>query len=184
MLTQFSARAFKGLRSFSIAPQAVNLLIGANGTGKTNFADLIAFVVAVCQRGLSAAIENAGGLEHMRTRQPSAGTPYRFRIELRLGEDVSRGIKEAHYAFELAQLKDVIKVRQETLQAIVYKRKPGKPSRADAAFRSRSTDAIAFSPRGHGCHGAERYHWPNSKPVRRFTRTHSVVLRTFVRRNG
>jgi predicted ATPase len=130
MLTQFSARAFKGLRSFTIAPQPINLLIGANGTGKTNFADLIAFVAAVCQRGLAAAINDAGGLEHLRTRQPSAGTPYRFRIELRLGEDLSRGIKEAHYGFELAQLKNVIKVRQEALQAIVYKRKPGRPSRA------------------------------------------------------
>lgn len=129
MLTQFAARAFKGLRAFSISPQRVNLLIGANGTGKTNFADLVAFVAALCQRGLSAAIENAGGLEQLRTRQPSAGTPYRLRIELRLGEDASRGIKEAHYVFELAQLKDVVKVRQETLEAIVYKRKPGKPSR-------------------------------------------------------
>jgi predicted ATPase len=130
MLTQFAARAFKGLRSFSISPQRMNLLIGANGTGKTNFTDLIAFVAAVCQRGLSAAVENAGGLAQVRTRQPGTGTPYRLRIELRLGEDVSRGIEEAYYAFELAQLKDAVKVRQETLRATVYKRKPGKPSRA------------------------------------------------------
>lgn len=130
MLTQFAARAFKGLRSFNITPQRINLLIGANGTGKTNFTDLIAFVASLCQRGLATAIEDAGGLAQVRTRQPGAGTPYRLRIELRLGEDVSRGIGEAHYAFELAQLKDAIKVRQETLQATVYKRKPGKPSRA------------------------------------------------------
>ncbi len=130
MIAQFSVRAFKGLRQFTISPQRMNLLIGANGTGKTNFTDLVAFVAALCQRGLSAAVENAGGLAQVRTRRPGVGTPYRMRIELRLGEDASRGIKEAIYAFELAQLRDAVKVRQESLQATVYKRKPGKPSRA------------------------------------------------------
>ena len=130
MLIQFSAQAFKGLRQFSISPQRMNLLIGANGTGKTNFTDLVSFVAALCQRGLSSAIENAGGLAQVRTRRPGAGPPYRLRIELRLGEDASRGIEDVYYAFELAQSKDAVKVRQETLQATVYKRKPGRPSRA------------------------------------------------------
>jgi ABC-type uncharacterized transport system ATPase subunit len=63
MITQLNVRAFKGLREFSIAPRRVNLLIGANGTGKTNFADLTARQTHR-QRGLSPS---AG-----RARRPSS----------------------------------------------------------------------------------------------------------------
>ena len=57
MIRELSARNFKGLREFSIKPQNVNLLIGANGTGKTNFTDLIYFLSLICQRGLNSALE-------------------------------------------------------------------------------------------------------------------------------
>jgi len=128
MITRLAVRAFKGLREFDITPRKVNLLIGANGTGKTNFTDLIELISRLCQRGLVATIEQgAGGLSQVRTRQPGAGTPYKFQIELWLGEDQSRGVKEAHYLMTLAQSKE-IKVQKELLEAEVYKRKPGKPA--------------------------------------------------------
>jgi len=128
MIMSLQARAFKGLREFNIVPQRVNLLIGANGTGKTNFTDLIAFIASLCPRGLSATLEDFGGLYQVRTRQPGAGTPYKFRIDLTLGEDRSRGIQKACYHFALAQSKEV-KVQTETLDAVVYKRTPGRPLR-------------------------------------------------------
>jgi predicted ATPase len=74
-------------------------------------------------------MESFGGLRQVRTRKPGAGTPFRLKVEFRLGEDRSRGIADVHYWFELAQQKDAVKVRQEFLEATVYKRKPGKPSR-------------------------------------------------------
>lgn len=126
MITKLDVRAFKGLREFSFTPRRVNLLIGANGTGKTNFTDLIAFIASLCPKGLSATMEDFGGLYQVRTRQPGAGTPYKFRIDLRLGEDRSRGIQEVHYHFALAQSKEV-KVQTEKLDAVVYKRAPGRP---------------------------------------------------------
>ena len=126
MITKLDVRAFKGLREFSIAPQRVNLLIGANGTGKTNFTDLIEFIASLCPKGLSATMEDFGGLYQVRTRQPGAGTPYKLRIDMTLGEDQSRGIQRVHYHFALAQSKEV-KVQTEKLDAVVYKRRPGRP---------------------------------------------------------
>lgn len=128
MLTHLSARAFKGLREFDIAPRRVNLLIGANGTGKTNFTDLVAFLAALPGRGLAGAFEAMGGLAQVRRRQPRAGTPYKLMVNLHIGEDRARGIKKVAYHFTLAQSKE-LKVSQERLQAVVYKRKPGKPER-------------------------------------------------------
>ena len=126
MITKLGVRAFKGLRKFSITPLRANLLIGANGTGKTNFTDLIAFIAGLCPKGLSATMDDFGGLYQVRTRQPGVGTPYKFQIDLMLGEDQSRGIRRAHYQFALAQSKKV-KVQTEKLDAVVYKRTPGRP---------------------------------------------------------
>lgn len=119
MITKLTVRAFKGLREFSIEPRRVNLLIGANGTGKTNFADLIAFMAGVCRRGLVETIEDFGGLSQVRTRRPGKGRPYKFEIELELGEDLSNGIQKAYYSFALAQSND-IKVQNESLDAVFY----------------------------------------------------------------
>ena len=126
MITELSVYRFKGLQEFIIKPLRVNLLIGANGTGKTNFTDLIDFTASLCPKGLAPTIEGFGRLDQVRTRQPGAGTPYRLRIELKLGEDPSRGIQSADYRFALAQSKEV-KVQTETLDAVVYKRSPGRP---------------------------------------------------------
>jgi predicted ATPase len=120
MITKLSVRAFKSLRSFSIEPQKVNLLIGANGTGKTNFADLVAFIANISRRGLSETIADLGGLAQVRTRQ-TKGAPYKLQIELTLGEDRSRGIKEVDYSFTLAQSNE-IKIQKEILKAVIYER--------------------------------------------------------------
>lgn len=126
MIARLKVRAFKSLRDFDVAPRRVNLLIGANGTGKTNFTDLIAFIASLCPKGLTATVEGLSGLDHVRTRQSGAGPSYKLQIDLTLGEDQSRGIRKAHYHFALAQSKEV-KIQTETLDAIVYKRTPGRP---------------------------------------------------------
>jgi predicted ATPase len=125
MITALSVSAFKGLRKFNIEPQRVNLLIGANGTGKTNFADLIAFIASLGPQGLAATIQSFGDLAQVRTRQPGSDMPYKLEIEIRLGEDRSRGIQSVLYRFALAQTRE-IKVQREKLEAVVYKRRPGK----------------------------------------------------------
>src|SRR5205085_2650614 len=117
MITRLTVRAFKSLREFSIEPQRMNLLIGANGTGKTNFADLITFIATVCRRGLSETIADFGGLSQVRTRQSRKGAPYKLQIELELGEDRLRGIRSAKYSFTLAQSNE-IKVQKENLDAV------------------------------------------------------------------
>ncbi len=128
MITKLGARAFKGLREFNIAPQRVNVLLGANGTGKSNFADLIAFMSKIPVRGLVSAMDDFGGLPQVRTRQPGVGTPYKLQLDLNLSEDRSRGIQSVHFQFALAQSRDV-KVQMERLEAVLYKRKAGKPAK-------------------------------------------------------
>jgi predicted ATPase len=128
LLTQLSVSAFKGLRQFTIAPQRVNLVIGANGTGKTNFADLMAFIASLGSQGLISTIQSFGDLAQVRTRQPGKGAPYKLQLEIQLSEDRSRGIQNTTYHFALAQAEEV-EVQQEKLEAVVYKRRHGKPAK-------------------------------------------------------
>lgn len=127
MLTRLTVRAFKGLREFDISPKRMNLLIGANGTGKTNFTDLIAFIAGLGPRRLTTSIDALGGLAQVRTRQSGSGKPAVLHIALHLGEDSFRGIKEARFEFALAPTKTV-KVQRESLDAVVYKRVAGRPA--------------------------------------------------------
>lgn len=148
MLTRLAGRSFKGLRQFDIAPKRINLLIGANGTGKSNFADLVALIGNLCARGLVDTLEEFGGLERVRTRQESAGAPYKLRIEFQLGEDRSRGIGSATYRFDLAQSKE-LHIQAETLDAVVYKRKPGKAAKPELSnFDDKQPIALKFQRKG------------------------------------
>ncbi|WP_129673426.1 AAA family ATPase [Candidatus Chloroploca sp. Khr17] len=119
MITRLTGRGFKGLREFDIQPSKINVLIGANGTGKTNFADLIDFFSLIARRGLVEAFGEYGGLEQVRTRTPRGAFTMRFRLEL--GEDKDRGIKRVSYGFELSRAAN-IQIKHEVLDAVVYER--------------------------------------------------------------
>ncbi len=68
-----------------------------NGTGKTNFADLIVFLSFIRQRGLNGALEEFGG--QRTTRQPGKGTPFRLHVDLSLDEDLGAAL--AKYSIDL-----------------------------------------------------------------------------------
>ncbi|MBI3586810.1 MAG: AAA family ATPase [Ignavibacteriales bacterium] len=128
MITQLDATFFKGLKEFSIKPKNVNLLIGANGTGKTNFADLVEFISLSVRFGLKEVVNNRfEGLDEVRTKARGQGRPTSLSISIQLNQDVFRGIKEATYHFRLSPKKSLV-VDEEQLDAIVYARSPGKPT--------------------------------------------------------
>jgi predicted ATPase len=127
MITKLNVRAYKGLKEFAIEPKNVNLLIGANGTGKTNFADLIEFISLTCRMGLSEAFDRQGGLDEVRTKLPGVGRKLSLHCSLALGPDPNRGIQRADYSFTLSASKELI-VNDEELSATVYPRSAGRPT--------------------------------------------------------
>ena len=85
MIKQLEVAAFKGFKSFVMKPKNVNLLIGANGTGKTNFADLLDFLSLTCRIGLKGAFEKYGSLDEVRRMVPGAGRIPVLRSSIELG---------------------------------------------------------------------------------------------------
>ena len=126
MITRLNVKGFKSFREFAIQPGHMNLVIGANGTGKSNLADLIHFIARISKEGLRATINNMGGENSVRTRTVN-GAPLKLRIEFELDQDASRGIAALRYGLELSQSRGDIRVSSEWLKAALYKRKPGKP---------------------------------------------------------
>lgn len=127
MITKLEAWAFKGLKSFKIEPQNVNLLIGANGTGKTNFADLIEFISLACRFGLKEAFDKRGGLGEVRTMLPGGGRLPALHCSIELNANPYRGIEKVSYFFTLSTSKSLV-VAEEELDAIIYARSPGRPT--------------------------------------------------------
>jgi predicted ATPase len=128
MITCIEGRAFKGLGGFSIKPKNINLIIGANGTGKTNFADFVEFVSLSARYGLKEAFGLMGGFENVRTKTVGAGRWPIMYARVVLGADLQRGIQSVDYAFKLSPTKDRIRVHEESLDATILARKRGKPT--------------------------------------------------------
>ncbi len=109
MITDLNIKGFKSFRDFAIQPGHIDLVIGANGTGKSNLADLVRFIARIPRDGLKSAINNMGGENSIRTRTAS-GAPIKFHLEFELGQDTSRGIENVQYSFDLSQSRGEIPV--------------------------------------------------------------------------
>lgn len=145
MITKLEAWCYKSLKHFSISPSNVNLIIGANGTGKTNFVDLIDFISAALRLGLKEAFDKQGGIDEVRTKPPGSGRRPALACEISLGPDPNRGIKEATYYFRVAASKS-LEVEEERLEAIVLARSPGRRSLQELVKYSKTTEVrIKFS---------------------------------------
>jgi predicted ATPase len=64
--TTYCISGFRSLIDFSITlTPGVNVLVGPNGSGKTNFVDFLDFLERVITRGASAAVSSAGGVSRV-----------------------------------------------------------------------------------------------------------------------
>lgn len=68
-ITHLTVKNYKSLREVSIEPQQLSVLVGANASGKTNFADCIDFISEVYRHGLEVAVARKGGYENIALRK-------------------------------------------------------------------------------------------------------------------
>lgn len=110
-IKQVSLRYYKSIGSCSVDLNDLTILVGKNGSGKSNFLDSISFVSDALSSTLDFAIRQRGGLGSVRKR--SGGHPTNFTISLRLALPSGRtGV----YAFQIGTDKTGRqKVRRELL---------------------------------------------------------------------
>jgi predicted ATPase len=90
-------RNFKSIGKCEIQLCALTVLVGRNGSGKSNFLDALRFLADALQTSLDHALKSRGGIDAVRRR--STGHPRNFAVELEL--DLP-SFRIATYGFEIA----------------------------------------------------------------------------------
>ena len=95
-LRQVRIRNYKSIGKCAVALGSLTLLVGRNGSGKSNFLDALRFVVDALQTSLDHAVKTRSGVDAVRRR--STGHPRNFAIELEID---LLDFKTAVYGFEI-----------------------------------------------------------------------------------
>lgn len=99
-LTRVILENYKSIGRCDVSLGPLSFLVGANGSGKSNFLDAIEFVADSLRLSLGHAIRQRGGINEVRLR--SGGRPTRFGIRL---EFELRSGQRGYYAFRIEDFK-------------------------------------------------------------------------------
>jgi predicted ATPase len=105
-------RNFKSIAKTEVSLNHLTILVGRNGSGKSNFLDVLRFVTDSLQTSLDHAIKSRGGIDAVRRR--STGHPRNFAISL---EVVLPDWQIGEYSFEVtARERGGFIIRRESLR--------------------------------------------------------------------
>ncbi len=100
-IRQLQIRNYKSIGGAVIDLGSFVALVGANGAGKSNVVDALAFVQEALSQSIELAFKNRGGISAVRRRSGGHPTNIGIRFLIDLGEN---GI--ADYSFEIAAIQD------------------------------------------------------------------------------
>lgn len=110
-LRRVRIKNYKSIAKCDVRPGRLTILVGRNGSGKSNFLDALKFVVDGLQTSLDHAIKARGGIDEVRRR--STGHPHNFGIEVEMNLS---DLQIATYGFEVSsQSKGGFLVEKEKL---------------------------------------------------------------------
>lgn len=119
-LRRVRIRNYKSIGKCDVELGRLNVLVGRNGSGKSNFLDAFRFVLDGLQTSLDHAIKARGGIDEVRRR--STGHPHNFGVELEMNLPDGR---HATYGFEISsQPRGGFLVKSEKLDIYRSGRKP------------------------------------------------------------
>ncbi len=99
VLTRVVLRNYKSIATCDVALGPLTYLVGANGSGKSNFVDALHLVRDALTGSLDNALNERGGLSEVRRRSSGHPTHFGMRLEFRL-----RDGRSGHYAFNIGAL--------------------------------------------------------------------------------
>jgi predicted ATPase len=79
-LKQIEAHNFKSFRDLSVELGQLNVLIGANASGKSNFVQLLRFARDIANLGTENAVSLQGGLDYLNNLALGYSTPFQLRL--------------------------------------------------------------------------------------------------------
>ena len=112
-LRRLRLRNFKSIADCDVELNHLTLLVGRNGSGKSNFMDALAFTADALRSSLDHAIRSRGGIDEVRRR--STGHPHNFSVRLEFGLADGRA---ATYEYEIAARRNSFSVKRERLSIV------------------------------------------------------------------
>ncbi len=99
-LTRVILENYKSIGRCDVALGPLSFLVGANGSGKSNFLDALQFVADSLRSSLDHAIRDRGGINEVRLRSGGHPTHFGVRLEFSLHSG-----QRGYYAFRIGALK-------------------------------------------------------------------------------
>lgn len=132
-LTRLAATNFRSLAKVDIPLGALTVLVGPNGSGKTNVLNVLRFLAATVRFDLAAAIGEWGGLERVRRRSASkSGGSVAIHVEGQLTEHSSyNALDEYNLRFRSTQTGALSRSEEFT-----FKRTKGRGRRITVSGRN------------------------------------------------
>lgn len=93
-LHRVMVRNYKSIAACDTRLGALTILVGANGSGKSNFLDALSFVADALNTSLDHALRQRGGINDVRRRSRERPNNFSIRLDFVLGHSSS-----GHYAF-------------------------------------------------------------------------------------
>ncbi len=108
-ITRVLLENYKSIARCDVELGPLTFLVGANGSGKSNFLDALRFVADALRSSLDHALRDRGGINEVRRRSGGHPTHFGVRVEFRL-----RSGQRGHYVFRIGALSEGrYKVQQE-----------------------------------------------------------------------
>jgi predicted ATPase len=108
-ITRVLLENYKSIARCDVELGPLTFLVGANGSGKSNFLDALRFVADALRSSLDHALRDRGGINEVRRRSGGHPTHFGARLEFRL-----RSGQRGHYVFRIGALSEGrYKVQQE-----------------------------------------------------------------------
>lgn len=89
MIKRVYAKNFRSLAEVDVTLDRLTVLVGQNGSGKSNFVDIFRFVSDAIKKGLQSAIDERHGIKVIRRWAPRR--PYDIEIELDFERNIQKG---------------------------------------------------------------------------------------------
>lgn len=121
MISQLKVKNYRSLADVTVSFEVLTVLVGLNGSGKSNLVDVLRFVSEALTHGLDSAVLKRHGMSALR-RWSGKGRPY----DVEIGLSVSgNGTLAADYQFTLgSELRGEYRVKSERCEVHDLSRQP------------------------------------------------------------
>lgn len=149
-LKKLSIRGFKSIREMhDLELGSLNIIIGANGAGKSNFVQIFRMLMAMTQKNFSTFILERGGADNFLYNGPKVTPNINIEFEFQSFSDFSKGSN--YYRFELTPTADEqFLISEERKYVTTNWRSYGSPSLESRLYDERNEKSADGRFRGVG----------------------------------